>query len=153
MSKVSTDEVIDQATARVFARAYVDNDYNEFVAALTIWKGDSQKAIKMSAVMLANPLVLEAIKHFESDEGIVLPTKNQFSRELWNKLKAADPGDYHKLAELYAKVNGWLDKTSDGPQAGVVPRVMQVPIYGSDEDWEKDAARKQAELKKTVKRR
>lgn len=93
----------------------------------------------------------------EDDGSSFLPSKAELARDIWQRMQGTTlangvtipptPEEYAKLAKLYADVRGFIEK----PQTNVnvttnVQRVVEVPVFQSESEWENAAARQQREL-------
>ncbi len=86
-----------------------------------------------------------------------LPGKGDLARDIWQRMQGTTlpngvtipptPEEYAKLAKLYADVRGFIEK----PQTNVnvttnVNRVVEMPVFANESEWEAEAARQQREL-------
>lgn len=160
-SKVTTDvtDITDELIG-AFARAYVDEGKNALKACMQIWPGDINKALKMSAVLPFDEKVKTAVKEVEEHAMESLPSKSQYAVKLWEMIENATSDDArHKFLKLYADVRGFIEKPPEAASSNsqsvtvVLPRCIEVPTHGDDENWEQELAKQQTELMKRAKGR
>lgn len=147
---MSTSKITKELAAN-YAKLYTANGGDSFAATLVLFPGETDTALLMSHMMPRDPLVQEALGALTTNEDdALLPTKNMFSRKIWQKLDTAENVDeYQKLAKLYAEVRGFIEKPSNTQTVTVVvPKCIEIPKASSDEEWEKQAAKQQAALMK-----
>lgn len=93
----------------------------------------------------------------EGGEMSFLPGKAELASDIWQRMQGTTlangvtipptPDEYSKLAKLYADVRGFIEK----PQTSVnvvnnIPRVVEMPVFADESEWETEAARQQREL-------
>ena len=78
-------------------------------------------------------------------EGPFLPSKDKLAAEIW---KLAEKDSSAKLAalKLFAEVMGYVSKPGTSVSVSVTNRVIEVPVYESDEARERHAEEQQANL-------
>lgn len=87
----------------------------------------------------------------------LLPGKAELAQSIWDRMTGKlDDGkkgyvsadDFGKLAKLYAEVRGFIEKPSttiNNNNNVIVPKAIEVPTHGTDEEWERAALKQQEE--------
>lgn len=123
-----------------------------FVAALELFPDNTTWSAWIAKHWPKNPEVIAFKKDlvgsgFGADE---LPTKDDLSRAIWDKMNGPIlPDDFAKLAKVYAEVNKMIEKPSTTvsvtPQI-IIPKVIEIPNFGSAEEWEAKVEKQQKDL-------
>lgn len=120
-----------------------------FKAALLLFPEATNRALWVSNNWPNDPEVV-AEKERLLKEGAAnahLLSKTDLARDIHERMQVVTKADdYVKLAKLYAEVLGYIEK----PQASVtvtnnVPRVVEMPVFPTQDDWEAAAAKQQRE--------
>lgn len=93
----------------------------------------------------------------EDDGSSFLPSKAELARDIWQRMQGTTlangvtipptPEEYAKLAKLYADVRGFIEKPQTNVNVNnITQRVVEVPVFQSESEWENAAARQQREL-------
>lgn len=145
---IGADEL---ALKHEFAEALLKLPNDPFRAACGVFGNDTVKALEVANRWPFDLVVLqrqaELLDKFGPEE--FLPTKTDVARRIWNCGEAAtDTKDKLAAYRLYAELRGFVPK---GDAAGVNVtvnnnRVMVVPAFGTDDQWETNAARQQSKL-------
>jgi hypothetical protein len=130
--------------------ALLIKERDPFKAALLLFPEATNRALWVSNNWPNDPeVVAEKDRLNREDAGAAyLLNKTELARDILEKMKVAvKADDYAKLAKLYAEVLGYIEK----PQASVnvtnnVPRVVEMPVFPTGEDWEAAAAKQQRDL-------
>lgn len=130
-----------------------------FKAALALFPNNTNRALWVANHWPNDPEVIEAKAALVQEGGNMsfLPDKAELARDIWERMQGtttADgrtipptPDDYAKLAKLYADVRGFIEKPQNNQNVTVVvPKAIEVPTHGSNEDWEQAAAKQQQDL-------
>lgn len=142
-----------------FAALLLKTPTEPFKAALALFPDNTSRALWVANHWVADAEVLAAIKRLKEEMGEFagLADKSELARDIWQRMQGTQTADgrtipptaddYAKLAKLYAEVRGFIEKPQSGPAVQViVPRAIEVPTHGSNEDWEAAAAKQQREL-------
>lgn len=137
----------DETKLRKFAEA-LHTTGDAFKAGEAVYPRNAGLALKASEEWPSDPLVVETLARLKGEDK--LPEKTELLRELWRKMNSYSMEEgadgFVKLARLYAEVAGLIEKPGNSQSVQVVlPRAMEVPVFASDDDWEKEAARQQRE--------
>jgi len=130
-----------------------------FKAALQLYPENTARALRIATEFPKDAEFKAILAHMESqiDPMDCLPTKADLARVVWNKMTGkAENGnaiyvsvdDFAKLGKLYAEIRGFIEKP--GPVINnnnnvIVPRAIEVPNHGTNEEWEQAAQRQQEE--------
>lgn len=123
-----------------------------FQAALELFPEQTTWAAWIARHWPKDPEVIankEALKKggFGSEE---LPDKIDLCRAIWDKMSGPClPDDYAKLAKLYAEINSMIEKpsaTTNVTAQIIIPKVIEVPNHGTDDNWETQVEKQQKEL-------
>lgn len=156
------EQLTERELKLAFARAWLKAPKNPFEAARTVFGLNTGAALHAATNWTTDAEVLAECARLKEDEGAksFLTSKEELARKILEAVE--DPPletqggwqaripieDKLKAFKLYAEVMGYIEK----PQAVINNnpvtnnRVMVVKDSGSDEDWEKKAARQQKEL-------
>lgn len=130
-----------------------------FKAALQLFPNNTNRALWVANHWPIDPEVIEAKAALMADAGEMgfLPGKAELANDIWQRMQGTQTADgrtipptaeeYAKLAKLYADVRGFIEK----PQTNVnvvnnIPRVVEMPVFADESEWEAAAARQQREL-------
>lgn len=159
VTTVQQEVEVTEGLALAFSKYFLE-EKDALKACFKIWtaREDSSYALKMSAILPKHPLIIEAIKNSKDNTLIELPTKDEFSQKLWSMVDAAESDDAKvKFMKLYADARGFIEKQAENINnqsvTVVLPRCIEIPSHGSDDDWEKQLAIQQSELMKRAKGR
>lgn len=117
-----------------------------FAAALELYPDDTKIAAWIARNWPHDPEVIAAKKEIRNTED--LPNKTDLARAIWDKMQGPImPDDFGKLAKIYAEVNGYIEKPGPGVIAQIIiPKVIEVPNHGTNEEWEAKAEKQQKDL-------
>jgi hypothetical protein len=83
-----------------------------------------------------------------------LPTKAEFARELLQRMRRCDDdGKYASIAKIYAEVRQFIEKPQTNVNVNAVSRVIEVPAFRDESEWEAKTASDQRELLKNARNR
>lgn len=130
-----------------------------FEAALKLFPDNTNRALRIAHEWPRDPAVKACCEKMSEGDGELafLPNKAALARDVWDRMKGAKYAggvvvpptaeEYAKLAKLYAEIRGFIEKpqTNVNVNNTVVQRVVEVPVFQSDADWEAAAARQQHE--------
>jgi hypothetical protein len=139
---------IDESTKLRFAEAFLRSQ-NQSAAAMQVIP-DLGLAMRAALTLPSDPVVIAEMERLKEEFGeeIILPSKVEVLREIYDKAKACgDPKDYESLMKLYCNARGYIEKP--GANVGVkveVASVMVVRDKGSDEEWAEKVAAQQQRL-------
>lgn len=144
---VSAEDAQKLAYAAILLR-----EPDPFKAAFELFPSNTNRAIFVAANWVSDVVVLDEqarLKEVASKTTDALPTKDELSREIWKRMKAApEDKDFVALAKLYGEVNSMIEK----PQAPTATinvqqnRVMTVREFGAEENWEAKMLEQQRNL-------
>ncbi len=143
-----------------FAELLLKTPDEPFKAALALFPDDVSRALWVAAHWPADPDVKAAQEEALADSGSLsfLPSKAELARDIWQRMQGTktvegrlispDADDYAKLAKLYAEVMNFIEKPSITTNVNnvIVPKVIEIPNYGTAEEWENAATKQQREL-------
>lgn len=141
-----------------FAVLLLKTPNEPFKAAIALFPDNTPRALWVANHWVADPEVLAAIEAIKADKGEMafLPTKAELAKDIWDRMQGKrpdgsivppSPDDYAKLAKLYADIRNFIEKPATGPAVTVViPRAIEVPTHGTDDQWELAAEKQQTEL-------
>lgn len=148
----------EQEEKAAFAALLLKMPNDPFKAALEL-VSDTTRALRIAMEWPKDPIVKAETERLTEGEGALsfLPGKGELLRDIWDRMQGQvgaagtiikpTPDDYAKLAKLYAEVRGFIEKPQSGPAVQVIiPRAIEVPTHGTDEQWESAAATQQREL-------
>ena len=139
--------------------AFLLKERDPFKAALQLFPNNTNRALWVANHWPNDETVLAAKAELlqEQGEDSFLPGKSELARDIWQRMQGTTlpngvvipptPEEYAKLAKLYADVRGFIEKPQNNQNVTVfIPKAIEVPTHGSDEDWEAAAERQQREL-------
>lgn len=142
-----------------FAIGLLKQPNEPFKVALSIFPDNTNRALWVAHHWPNDPAVKAEQKRVADDDnaGDFLPSKGDLARAIWQKMEGSTNSegrvivpimeDYVKLAKLYAEVRGFIEKPGTGPAVNVIiPRAIEVPTHGTNDEWEAAAERQQREL-------
>lgn len=143
-----SDELKESEEKAAYA-ALLLKERDTFKAALSLFPNNTNRALWV-ANHWPNDAEVKAEQKRLTDEGgdmAFLPGKGDLARDIWQRMQGTTPEEYAKLAKLYADVRGFIEK----PQTNVnvttnVNRVVEMPVFANESEWEAEAARQQREL-------
>lgn len=153
-----SDELKESEEKAAYA-ALLLKERDPFKAALSLFPNNTNRALWV-ANHWPNDAEVKAEQKRLTDEGgdmAFLPGKGDLARDIWQRMQGTalpngvtippTPEEYAKLAKLYADVRGFIEK----PQTNVnvttnVNRVVEMPVFANENEWEAEAARQQREL-------
>jgi hypothetical protein len=139
----------DLVMKKAFAAALLQHPNNAFEAALSIVP-DTGRALRIYTEWTNDPVVIEERNKLTEDceELDLLPDKAKLAKEIWDRMvECRSPEDFGKLAELYGKVRGFIEKPSPNVQNNFTSnKVMVVTNNGSNEQWAEKLERQQRAL-------
>lgn len=148
-----------ESEAAAFAALLLKTPTEPFKAAIAMFPDDTRRALWVANHWVSHPGVLAANEIIKEQQGEFagLPDKVELSRKIWERMQGtvthdgrvippvAD--DFVKLAKLYAEVRSFISKPEAGPTVNViVPRAIEIPTHGTNEEWESAAEKQQREL-------
>lgn len=152
-------EVTNESEEKAAYAALLLRERDPFKAALSLFPDNTNRALWVANHWPNDAEVKEEqARLIGEDEGAsFLPSKVELARDIWQRMQGTTlpsgvtipptPEEYAKLAKLYADVRGFIEK----PQTNVnvttnVQRVVEVPVFQSENEWEAAAAKQQREL-------
>lgn len=155
---MTADTVTETEEKAAFA-ALLLRERDPFKAALTLFPNNTNRALFVATKWPTDPefLALQKSVRENFDELSLLPTKAQFAQLILERMEGKRPDgsiippdteDFAKLGKLFADVLGFIEK----PQAPsnsvtlIMPKVIEVPTHGTDEEWELAAGKQQHDL-------
>lgn len=142
---------------KLYAAALI-REPDPFKAALSLFKNNTNRALKAAHFWPDDPDVLAEIQRLKNDVGEtnLLPNKADLARAVWQRMQGVEYGemrvpietdDYAKLAKLYGEIMGFIEKPGTNINVNaVIPKAISVPTFESDEEWAKIAEQQQREL-------
>lgn len=148
------EEIMKREFARLWARFPLQP---LSTLALRVLSGDPSdniaRAYAAAEIWQRDLDVLENVRIFKQNGGvdaedISLPTKEQIGKEIVALARdCTDPEEKLKGYKLYAELMGMVTKPETQVNVQVNNnKVMKVSDYGTDDDWEREAAAQQARL-------
>jgi len=153
-----SDELKESEEKAAYA-ALLLKECDPFKAALLLFPNNTNRALWVASHW-PNDAEVKAEQKRLTDEGgdmAFLPGKAELARDIWQRMQGTmlpngvtvlpTLEEYAKLAKLYADVCGLIEK----PQANInlttnVSRVVEMPVFANESEWEAEAARQQREL-------
>lgn len=148
----------NEAEEKAAFAAMLLRESDPFKVALELYPDNTNRALRVANEWPKDPEVLEIQRKLmgDSDNLSFLPSKAELARDIWERMKGTPVNgvnipttaeEYTKLAKLYAEVRGFIEKPQNNQNVTVVvPKVIEMPTHGTDEDWEAAAAKQQREL-------
>lgn len=129
-----------------------------FKAALQLFPDNTNRALWVANHWPNDDEIKAEQTRLSNEEGdSFLLSKREFLQDIEQRMRGTvypngtvippTPEEYAKLAKLYADVRGFIEK----PQTNVnvttnVNRVVEMPVFANENEWEAEAARQQREL-------
>lgn len=143
-----------QEEEKAFKKKYAETlirTPDPFQAALELFPDNNTWAAWIARHWVKDPEIIaekETLKKagFGSEN---LADKQDLSRAIWDKMQGpCFNDDFAKLAKLYAEVQGMIEKPLPPNVTAniIIPKVIEIPNYGSDQDWEAVTEKQQCEL-------
>lgn len=152
-------EPIDESKEKAAYASLLLKERDPFKAALSLFPNNTNRALWVANHWPNDPEVIEAKTALMQEGGDMgfLPDKAELARDIWNRMQGAvtadgrtippTADDYAKLAKLYADVRGFIEKPQNNQNVTVVvPKAIEVPTHGTNDEWELAAAKQQQEL-------
>lgn len=154
-----TDETNESEEKAAYA-ALLLKENDPFKAALSLFPNNTNRALRVANEWPKDDEVKAEVKRLRESDDVMslLPDKADLARDIWQRMQGATlpngvvipptADEYSKLAKLYAEVRGFIEKPSAPSQnvTVVVPKAIEVPTHGTNEEWELAAERQQREL-------
>ena len=154
-----TDTIVTETEEKAAYAALLLKDPDPFRSALALFPNNTNRALWVANHWPQDAEVVGLLAKIRenNDEMSFLPGKPDLARDIWDRMQGKRPDgsivpptteDYAKLAKLYAEVRGFIEKPAAAVVNNnvVVPRAIEVPTHGTDEDWEAAAEKQQQEL-------
>ena len=152
-----SDELKESEEKAAYA-ALLLKERDPFKAALSLFPNNTNRALWVANHWPNDAEVKAEQSRLSEEEGdSFLLSKREFLQDIEARMKGTTlpngvtvpptPDEYSKLAKLYADVRGFIEK----PQTNVnvttnVNRVVEMPVFANENEWEAEAARQQREL-------
>ena len=152
-----TDERNESEEKAAYA-ALLLKERDPFKAALQLFPDNTNRALWVANHWPNDDEVKAEQTRLSNEEGdSFLLSKREFLQDIEQRMRGTvypngavippTPEEYAKLAKLYADVRGFIEK----PQTNVnvttnVNRVVEMPVFANENEWEAEAARQQREL-------
>jgi len=153
-----SDELKESEEKAAYA-ALLLKERDPFKAALALFPNNTNRALWVANHWPNDAEVKAEQARLTEEAGDMafLPGKADLARDIWQRMQGTTlpngvtipptPEEYAKLAKLYADVRGFIEK----PQTNVnvttnVNRVVEMPVFANESEWEAEAARQQREL-------
>ena len=152
-----TDERNESEEKAAYA-ALLLKERDPFKAALQLFPDNTNRALWVANHWPNDDEVKAEQTRLSNEEGdSFLLSKREFLQDIEQRMRGTvypngavippTPEEYAKLAKLYADVRGFIEK----PQTNVnvttnVNRVVEMPVFANESEWEAEAARQQREL-------
>lgn len=160
--------MIDETKERKEKAAYAAlllKERDPFKAALQLFPDNTNRALWV-ANHWPNDVEVRAEQNIINKENpdSALLSKREFLQDIEQRMKGLPLAggvsvpptteEYAKLAKLYADIRGFIEK----PQTNLnvvnnIPRVVEMPVFSSESEWENAAARQQRKLLKNARTR
>lgn len=155
-----TDATDKESEEKAAYAALLLRERDPFKAALSLFPDNTNRALWVANHWPNDSVVKAEQTRLRADDGEMsfLPDKAALAADIWAKMQGTElpngvvipptADEYSKLAKLYADVRGFIEKPSAPSQnvTVIVPKAIEVPNHGSNEDWEAAAERQQREL-------
>lgn len=151
-------EVTNESEEKAAYAALLLKERDPFKAALQLFPDNTNRALWVANHWPNDAEVKAEQSRLSEEEGdSFLLSKREFLQDIEARMKGTTypngtvvpttAEEYAKLAKLYAETRGFIEK----PQTNVnvttnVQRVVEVPVFQSESEWEAAAARQQREL-------
>jgi hypothetical protein len=149
----------DESQEKVAYAGLLLKERDPFKAALSLFPNNTNRALWVANHWPVDPEVKEAQAKLTAEGGEMgfLPDKAELARDIWERMQGTKTADgrtisptadeYSKLAKLYADVRGFIEKPQNNQNVTVViPKAIEVPTHGTNEEWEQAAAKQQQDL-------
>lgn len=131
-----------------------------FKAALALFPENTNRALWIANHWPKDDVVKAEQTRINAEIGEMgfLPGKGDLARDIWQRMQGTTlpngvtvpptPEEYAKLAKLYADVRGFIEKpqTNVSVNNNITQRVVEMPVFASEGEWEAQAAKQQREL-------
>ena len=127
-----------------------------FKAALRLFPNNTNRAAFVARNWIYDKSVIAEQQRLKSSEDemselISLPTKTEVALEVLERARSCrSPEDSHRFYKLFADMNGMIEKPStvvnNTNNNNPVVKVIEVPHFGTNEQWEAETERQQTEL-------
>ena len=153
-----TDQNESESKEKAAYAALLLREREPFKAALVLFPNNTNRALWVASNWPNDDEVkAEKLRLSAEDVDSFLLSKREFLQDIEQRMRGTiysngavvppTPEEYAKLAKLYADVRGFIEKPQTNVNVNnIVHRVVEVPVFGSEEDWEAAASKQQWEL-------
>uniref|UniRef100_A0AAU7YTF4 Terminase small subunit n=1 Tax=Stenotrophomonas phage vB_SmaS_QH3 TaxID=3229738 RepID=A0AAU7YTF4_9CAUD len=152
-----TDERNESEEKAAYA-ALLLKERDPFKAALQLFPDNTNRALWVANHWPNDDEVKAEQTRLSNEEGdSFLLSKREFLQDIEQRMRGTvypngavippTPEEYAKLAKLYADVRGFIEKPQTNVNVNnIMQRVVEVPVFQSESEWEAAAAKQQREL-------